>query len=103
MSQPGANEALYFGADDEDNDQAAGVTDWMAQQEERSRVILSKAVDDQLRAKLHRAERRLAYWQGELAAERYEEFRKQFRERVGHERKTVEDLSAQLARRGAAR
>lgn len=102
MSQSGASDDLYFGAGDEEDDQGAGVTDWMAQQEERSRVILSKAVNDQLRGKLGRAERRLAYWQGELAAERFEEFRRQFRERVAIERKTVDDLSAQLARRASA-
>lgn len=104
MSQSGATEALYFGgASDDEDDQQAGVTDWMAQQEERSRVVLSKAIEDQLRAKLGRAERRLAYWAHELAEERFEEFKRQFRERVAIERKTVDELSAQLARRLAAK
>ena len=103
MSQPGANEPLYFGAGDDDDDQQAGVTDWMAQQEERSRVVLSKAIVDQLRAKLGRAERRLAYRQEELAAERYEEFRIEFRKRVAIEQATVDDLKGQLARRAAAK
>jgi hypothetical protein len=103
MSQPGANEPLYFGAGDDDDDQQAGVTDWMVQQEERSRVLLSKAIVDQLRRKLSKAERRLAYWTEELAQERYEEFRAQFRKRVAIEQATVDDLRGQLARRAAVK
>lgn len=103
MSQQGATEPLYFGAGDDDDDQQAGVTDWMAQQEERSRVILSKAIVDQLTAKLHRAERRLEYWQEILDAEPLEEFKAQHRARVKAERETVAALSGQLARRAAAK
>jgi hypothetical protein len=102
MSQTGASEPLYFGAGDDDDDPQAGVTDWMVQQEQRSRVILCKAIVDQLRRKLGRAERRLAYWTGVLEAEPLEEFKAQHRKRVAAERETVDDLKGQLARRPAA-
>ncbi|MFA5634644.1 MAG: hypothetical protein WC977_01950 [Anaerovoracaceae bacterium] len=102
MGQLGASEEVYFGAE-EDDDQGAGVTDWMAAQEERSRVVLCKAIVDQLLRRLHRAERRLAYWTGILDAEPLEEFKRQFRARVATERETVDELRSQLARRAAAK
>ena len=84
----------YFGADEESD-----VCDWMASQEEKSRRVLSSAVTAQLRAKLTRAQQRLAYWQAERRAERFPEFWPHFDGLIACQQTTVDKLRAELDQR----
>jgi hypothetical protein len=88
----------YFGPDEDapEEEQAADLTAWMAASEARGHALFEARQRAELRSKVGRAINRCAFLEADLAAERFEEFRRYFRARLATERETLDRLNRKL-------